>query len=70
MSFLGSKPANAVADSKSSSSTNRPSAELGLLFGCELLSKGERGTNAKEKHYTYEDGVHRLILLYAISTRT
>ncbi len=60
---LRPKPANAIPNSETNSSTDGARAELSLLCFSELLSKSEGRTNAEQEHHTDEDGVHRLILL-------
>ena len=60
---LRPKPANAIPDSETNSSTDSARAELSLLCFSESLSKSEGRTDAEQEHHTDEDGVHLLILL-------
>ena len=60
---LRPKPANAIPNSETNSSTDGASAELSLLCFSESLSKSEGRSNAEQENHTDEDGVHRLILL-------
>ena len=59
---LRPKPAHAIPNSETNSSTDSARAELSLLCFSESLSNGNR-TNAEQEQHTDEDGVYRLILL-------
>ena len=60
---LRPKPANAIPNSETNSSTDGARAELSLLCFSEPLSKSEGRSNAEQENHTDENGVHRLILL-------
>ena len=60
---LRPKPAHAIPDSETNSSTDGARAELSLLVFSEPLSLSEGRTNALQPYHHDEDGVHRLILL-------